>query len=328
MKIILRFCCLITGDDYQMLKDDTSASRKKTVLLGISVLIPVMVWFICGYMLSAVILKNPESIAILAAIFCALIVFVIEKSVITVNGNKLILYYRVCLAILVSVIGATIIDEVIFKNDIDQQLELMQRVETEQELAKHDSLWNQRLIRQDSNVRIAYANWDSSMRRIQFEVTGVKGTGVKGYGAVTKAMVESADKYLRVYENESAKLDSARVDSDRERIIQQEKINSSYNDNSLLKRIKAMFQLVFSDIFMAAFYFLFTVFFIFLECMPIMIKFVSSRTNYERRIELEEEIGERRMKRISDISKGMNFNEPDMSRTITNHFSYLKPERR
>jgi hypothetical protein len=222
------------------------------------------------------------------------------------NGGKAIAVFRIILALSVSLIGATIVDEIIFKNDIDQHLEFIQRQDANIEMTGLDAMWNERIAVQEKKVETAHRDWDSAARRIQLEVTGIKGTGRVGYGSVTKALMISADQYKNIYEQQSEKLDTMKAKFEADRLIQENKIVSTYNDNSLLKRIDAMFRLIGSNNYMLIFYLLFTTVFILIECIPLIIKLSSAKTNYERMIELSEEIGIRRMNKVFEVSSLMN----------------------
>lgn len=297
---------MITGDDHEILKGDTPASRRKVALFAMSIMLPTLLWFILGTLMISKLLNGNTGGALLTGAICALTIFIVDRSIIMSNGGKAIAMFRIILALSVSLIGATILDEIIFKNDIDQHLEFVQRQEASMELTGLDSIWNDKIIAQKNKVESNYRDWDSAVRRMQLEVTGRKGTGITGYGNVTKALMISADQYRRIYEHESEKLDTMKAKFEADRSFQENKIVSTYNDHSLLKRIDAMFRLIGSNNYMLIFYMLFTTVFILIECIPLIIKLSSAKTNYERMIELSEEIGIRRMNKVSEVSSLMN----------------------
>jgi hypothetical protein len=297
---------MITGDDHEILKGDTPASRRKVALFAMSIMLPTLLWFILGALLISKLLNGDRIAVLLTGVICAITIFIVDRSIIMSNGGKAIAVFRIILALSVSLIGATVIDEIIFKNDIDQHLEFIQRQDANLEMTSLDAMWNERIAVQEKKVETAHRDWDSAVRRIQFEVTGIKGTGRVGYGSVTKALMISADQYRNIYEQESEKLDTMKAKFDADRSFQENKIVSTYNDHSLLKRIDAMFRLIGSNNYMLIFYLLFTTVFILIECIPLIIKLSSAKTNYERMIELSEEIGVRRMNKVSEVSSLMN----------------------
>ena len=296
---MLKLYCFITGDDYSTLASDTLKSRKKVALYAWSILIPVLIWLACSYLLVTKVLNGTVAAGIITAVFVSAIVFVIEKSIILSNGGKTIFVFRILLALFVAIIGALIVDEIVFEKDIDQQLAMNQRQEAEAELAKLDSLWNEKIIAQENIVRISREKWDSAVRRIDRELNGIEGTRIPGYGPIAKVMQENAAQYKVEYLMQSSVLDSLKAEYDRSRESEKQRIYASFNNHSLLKRMKAMFDLVKSDDLMLAVYIVFTLIFLFLECMVVIVKMSGGKTNYELKQDLIEIIGARRMERIA-----------------------------
>ena len=72
----------------------------------------------------------------------------------------------------------------------------------------------------------------------------------------------------------------------------------SFHENGLLLRIKAMFDLLRNDIWMDVVYILVTLILFVLEFIVVIMKLKIPKTNYERKVELIEKIGEERIRRI------------------------------
>lgn len=119
---MLRFCCFITGDDYQMVKHETPASKKKIASLVSAMFIPVAMWIINVVLVVQQVLQGTLISAILAGIIAGLLIFFIERNIIMSNGSKAIMTFRVLLGLIIALLGSLAFDEIIFKNDIDQQL--------------------------------------------------------------------------------------------------------------------------------------------------------------------------------------------------------------
>lgn len=69
----------------------------------------------------------------------------------------------------------------------------------------------------------------------------------------------------------------------------------SFNENALLIRIKALFSLVAKDGYMLTTYILFTLLLVFFEFLVVVLKLTWKKTNYEKKMEMIEEIGHIRM---------------------------------
>lgn len=296
---MLKFYCFITGDDYNTLVNDTLKSKKKVTLFAWSIAVPVMIWFFCGLLLVTKIINGTLMSALITAFVVSAIVFVIERSMILSNGGKAVAAFRIILDVFVSFIGALIVDEIVFENDIDQQLAKNQRMEAESELYAIDTLWSKKVSEQKCEINERYHAWDSAMKRIHLELTGKAGTGIPGNGPMTSVMIQNAAQYENDYMNEKAKLDTITLHYGAARNSEKERITSSFNNHSVLKRMQAMFDLVESDKLMMVVYLVFTCIFMMLECMVIIVKWSSGKTNYEKKQELIEDIGARRMNRIA-----------------------------
>jgi hypothetical protein len=296
---MLKFYCFITGDEYNTLVNDTLKSKKKVTLFAWSIAVPVMIWFFCGLLLVIKIINGTLLSALITAFVVSAIVFIIERSMILSNGGKAVAAFRIILAVFVSFIGALIVDEIVFENDIDQQLAKNQRMEAEAELYAVDTMWNKKIDEQQAEVSERYYAWDSAMRRIHLELTGKAGTGIPGNGPMTSVMIQNAAQYEDDYMNERAKLDTLNLQYVKTRNSEKERITASFNNHSVLKRMQAMFDLVKSNALMMAVYSVFTFIFIMLECMVIIVKWSSGKTNYEKKQDLIEDIGARRMNRIA-----------------------------
>ena len=116
---MLKTASFLTGDNYKMLATDTPASKKKVVAMAIAMLVPVLIWIFNGFMLSFQVLQSGWGWAIVTAIACGTIVFFIEKLIIMANGNNWLTLFRVCIGLIVALLGSIAIDEVIFKDDIN-----------------------------------------------------------------------------------------------------------------------------------------------------------------------------------------------------------------
>ena len=56
---MLKFACTITGDDYQMLKSETTPSRKKVTALAMAVFVPTLMWFMTGFLMVYAVFEKP-----------------------------------------------------------------------------------------------------------------------------------------------------------------------------------------------------------------------------------------------------------------------------
>ena len=82
----------------------------------------------------------------------------------------------------------------------------------------------------------------------------------------------------------------------------------TFRENALLTRIKALFTIVVKDSYMLVTYILFTLLMFFFEFLVVILKLTWQKTNYERKIEMIEEIGQKRMEFL--MRKDSPINDP------------------
>lgn len=294
---MLKIACSFTGDNYKLLASDTPASKKKVIAMAIAMQVPVLIWVINGFMLSYKILEAGLGCALITALICGSIIFLIEKLIIMAKGNNSLTTFRICIGLVVAVLGSIAIDEVVFSDDIDLSvagIKDQQVLAAKMEAANtYLSLNNMDSI--NKNIGIAQNKYDQAELTAVTEAEGSTGTHKFGLGKVAiykdrKAQDRKSD--LVELKNSYTKL-TAGKDSAIE--LSRKKTESSFNEHGLLTRIKALFSLVSTDGYMATIYILFTLLMFFFEFLVVVLKLTWDKTNYERKLEMIEEIGMRRM---------------------------------
>lgn len=294
---MLKLFCNITGDDYQMLVNDTPESRKKVSGLASIVFVPVIIWFAIGFLLANQILGLSLISGILVATVLGLLIFLIERNIILADGSRTIKRFRVILGIFIALLGAVFLDEIIFHNDIEIQLQKMGEEDQNVQLGLLDQEFAPLMDAAADETETRFQIWQNAQNEAMREADGSGGSGRKGVDAITKIKMETAEKYRVEYEKVKAEQESLEQQiQEQKENIRQRSINVS--EAGMLTRIKALFKMVFSDWAMGIIYFLLTGFLFSMEFLVVIMKNSWKKTNYERRLELIEEIGRKRMEMI------------------------------
>lgn len=294
---MLKIACFLTGDNYELVSKDTPYSKKKVITLALAMLVPILIWAFNGYKLARTVLESSLLSAIFCSIGCATLVFLLEKLIVMANGSKSLNNLRICIGILVAVIGSIALDEVIFKSDLDYRVARMRDTEMtsagNDAAASFDNLNGMGLLK--SQVDEAQVKYDQAEKDVINEANGTYGTGKRGVGKITalkqsKATQRKAD--LNILLNEKKKLDQAKATYVKEKV---KKSGADFSSNGLLVRIKALYNFVFSDLLMGTTYLLLTMLLFLLEFLVVFVKKGLPPSNHERKLEMIEEIGRRRM---------------------------------
>jgi len=291
---MLKVFCKITGDDYKILATETPESRKKVIAQGTVIFIPVIIWFVIGFLVSTKIMELNVSNGLLIGFILGLLIFILERTIIMAHGKRIINWFRIILGIVIAALGAIFLDEIIFAADIEHQIHKMQNkklADTENDVK---NLYDNQLAIAKDEASKRYSDWQSAMTLAIREADGTGGSGRRGISNITNLKMNVAEDLKIQYEKALEQYEL--LISAQEKDLSEATIaTNSQNYNGILIRVKALFQLVFSDWVMALIYGLFTLFLFSMEFLVVLIKIGWQKTNYERRLEMIEEIGKRRM---------------------------------
>ena len=117
----LKIGCFLTGHKYSILIACSEASSKTVKKYTSALLIVIILWAFIGYILAQTYLKLDIIESIGMAIILVVIVVQIERQIIlTVHKNKKIYFARFIIAMVMAILGSVIIDQIIFKDDINK----------------------------------------------------------------------------------------------------------------------------------------------------------------------------------------------------------------
>lgn len=295
---MLRICCLLTGDDYQMVKNDTPASKRKIILLATCLCVPVILWFINGALIVHQVLLGSLPIAIATGTITAFIVFLIERAVIMSNGSKWIALFRVLLGLIVALLGSFSFDEVIFKGDIDQQVAINKDRMIQESVENFRRINNSEREKIEKEATSRLQAWEEWQRKASDNAEGKNGVPY-GYGEVAKMLERVTEEKKDDYNIAQSTLNGFRSSLKLKEETIKQQMADAFGQHSLLIRIKAMFDLVGKDTWMLFIYLLFTLLLFFLEFLVVIIKISSEETNYERKVKAIERIGFERIEKLT-----------------------------
>ena len=290
---MLHFSCLVTGDDYQMVKKETPASKKKIVSLVSALFIPVTMWIINVVLVALQVLESSLTAAILSGLIAGMLIFFIERNIIMSNGSKVIMAFRIFLGLIIALLGSLAFDEIIFKNDIDQKL-AKNKIElvhaTKEEIRTGYGLM---IEAQEQSLSKKYLTWQASLKAVADEADGSGGSKTRGVDIITREKEKIAIINEGEYRNAVDQLEKLKSECQTEENNVGEQVESSFSQNAMLFRIKALFELVLEDPWMMLVYCLVTLFLFFLEFIVVLLKLYLPMTNYEKKIQLIEQIGQK-----------------------------------
>ncbi len=271
---MLKFYCLLIGENYQRVKDYRSSSQKKVAMMALSLIPPVSLWFINGYLMSNVVLENSVKISLITAFVLGLLIYIIERLIIMADSIKLFLkIFRFSLAIVVAFLGSISFDEIIFKNDIDNQMDKIlfnQLASIENNIRERKVL---EIAKQEEKVKQKYDDWQKRLDEANAEMKGKPGSsGYRGLGKIARENIRMASLFENEYKTENNKLSELRKKLEEDVKNEIQNAQKKFKSNSLLLRIKAMFNLISENKVVFFVWLLITLFLFFIEFIVIILK--------------------------------------------------------
>lgn len=118
-----RIGCVLTGWNYSILLTCTEASRKQLKKYGSALLILIILWGFIGFSFSERYMRTPWwGSLIVSVVFITIIIQIERQIILTVVKNNWLFLFRFIIAFIMAVIGSAIIDQIIFKEDIEKKM--------------------------------------------------------------------------------------------------------------------------------------------------------------------------------------------------------------
>jgi hypothetical protein len=117
----LKIGCFITGYNYVLIKNSSEASAKTVKKFLSAILIVAILWGFIGYTFAQRYLHSGVLGSAIVSLVMIIIVIQIERQIIlSVGKNVLVPVFRVILGIVMAIIGSVIIDQIIFREDVEK----------------------------------------------------------------------------------------------------------------------------------------------------------------------------------------------------------------
>lgn len=125
----IRFGCFLTGFNYAIVRNSSEISAKAVKRYTSAMMIVCILWSFIGYTFTKRYVHGGTWGSVIGAVVFVLIIIQIERQIIlSINPTKWLYLARGVIAALMAIIGAIIIDQIIFNEDID--LEKITFIET------------------------------------------------------------------------------------------------------------------------------------------------------------------------------------------------------
>jgi len=288
----LKLSCNLTGYDYEDVKQQNHKSKSRITTYAIVMLIPMIIWFINGIILGNRLFELNVLFSIVVGLILCIIIWIFERSIIQLEKSKYLKWLRVVLGVLFALLGSFLLDEIIFQNDIHNEVMLIKKEEEKRNLQEFDNKHQQALNEMNSQIAQADNYAKTKQTEATKEADGTGGTNTIGYSRVAKHKQDVANEAKTQTASLQSKKLTIQAEHQKNRLEEKKAFQTGFKENSLLLNMTAMFRVVYNNPGALIIWLLFTLLLAAFEFLVIIIKIVSSPTDYEDSIDL-----------ISDLKK-------------------------
>lgn len=273
-----------------MLMKSTPNSRMKVNVLALALLTPTLLWAVTGFLLASEIKGFGFGKSMFIAAFMSALVFILESLIVRTPRNKTVKCLRITLGLFMALTGSFILDEWLFKEDIDRQLSILKSTKKTEETARIKESLAAQLAEASEEVQVRYTDWQNALENATREADGTGGSGNKGVSGITRMKMQVADQKKQEYQHALNVKEEINLSLDEKLTGMENELDETWQDPSLLIRMQAMFSLVFSNRAMLAVWALITGILFILEFMVVILKSSWDDTPYEKQKQVLDEL--------------------------------------
>ena len=150
----LRFGCFLTGYNFRIVQNCSEVSAKAVKRYTAALLIICILWAFVGYTFTERYLRAGEWGAVAGAVILIVIIIQVERQIIlSVHKNGALYFFRGVIALMMALIGSIIIDQIIFKEDIEQQRILLLDEKVNKAYEGKSIVLNDQIMKLDSTLK-------------------------------------------------------------------------------------------------------------------------------------------------------------------------------
>lgn len=260
--------------------NEVGSKSRKSKLLSLAIMIPTILWFFNGFFIAQEALSKSFGICVGTGLICALLVFMIEKTIANSTGrSKIIVFTRLLLATSVSIVGVVGLKLMIYGSDINQILQ-------QKSIAKADSLGmlyetqnkdqKQRFI---DDLQSRKTETQLIKDRLLEEYQGKPGSSRKpGDGSIARAIRFELNKAQKIENtaDSTLKVIEKSFEEDKQKFVENSKIPWGIKE-----KLGVLNNIIFSDMFNILFFTALLLVLMMMDLIVVLIKYTEPLTQRE-----------------------------------------------
>ena len=279
---ISNYLCMVVGETPDRVARLHESTRRRMKTFAIALHIPVVLWAVTGFVIASRVfhLTNWESAGIAA--FCSGLIYLLERLVLATPKAWFVNVGRLVIGLVISVLGASAVDLVIFEREVILQLRVagQARITAEYDLA---------LAQQQAVVSQKKADWMTVQTAANCEADGTCGSRVRSVGPVYQKLAQQAQLLRQDYDRAHTRVEALAVERQTALDAWRES-PKALEEAGLLSRVDALHQYTMNNTAALVAWLLFFVLVLSMELMVVFVKLVFGETVDDRLERIREQL--------------------------------------
>ncbi|MCJ7820188.1 MAG: DUF4407 domain-containing protein [Bacteroidales bacterium] len=321
----LKIGCFLTGYKYSIIKESSETSARTVTKYLSAMLIISIIWGFIGYNFSSRYLHTDFIGSTVVSLVMVIIIIQVERKIILSSGkHKMVIFFRVLIGIVMALIGSVIMDQIMFREDVEKQKINNIQEEVNVVLPKKTKELDMQISQLDSAIFIKEAersaiideitrrpfvkSTTTETKHIPLQVNGINGerrdTVVKRTDYTLTDVSNPKGELLPEIEKQISMLREQKSVKENSKInIRQELEQELSSKTGFLDELKVLFEILLTSRIALAVWILFFAFFLTNELFVLVNKFGEKENDYDRIISHQMDVRLKMLDRLTDRQK-------------------------
>lgn len=284
---IFNYLCHVVGEQPARAARFHPSTMKRMKAFAIAIHIPVLLWAVTGYVIASQIFKMGAAQSTAVSALCAGLIYLVERLVLATPKVWFVNMGRVVIGVVISILGASTVDLVIFDREILQQLRNEGAARIQSEADKAAGIRGQAVAQKK-------ADWLKMQEAANCEANGTCGSKLRNVGPVYRELSRQAEVLRADYLSDQAELE--KISGQKTQALAQWRTVApqAVEQAGLLSRMEALHQYTLHNTAAMVAWLLFFILVLFFELMVVLAKLVFGETVDDELDQLRERISQQK----------------------------------
>lgn len=283
---ISSYLCHVVGESPERAARFHVSTVRRTKAFAIAIHIPVLLWALTGFLIASQIFDQSDEVSAVVGAFSAVLIYMIERLVLATPKGVLVNIARIFIGVVISILGASTVDLIIFDREIQEQLN---RTAEANLVSEHD----EKIAEQSLVVEQKKAEWFKAQEAANCEANGTCGSNIRSVGPVYRELARQAEFLRQEYLAAQDELSILKVNKN-EALTGWRANPPSTSEAGLLARVQALHDYTMENTAALIAWLMFFVLVLFLELMVVFSKMVFNETVDDELDRIREQISQQK----------------------------------